>query len=85
MHGEYPVASMADFLEITSIKELSPEKVEVKKALSVALADLKTLDAEAKAIRAASDEAGLFDVVAMMEDQCGEFQKTIWFIESMLA
>lgn len=84
MHGEYPVASMADFLEIASIKELSPEKVEVKKALSVALADLKTLDAEAKAIRAAADEEDLFDVVAMMEDQCGEFQKTIWFIESML-
>jgi starvation-inducible DNA-binding protein len=59
--------------------------VEVKKALSVALEDLKTLDAEAKAVRAAADEEDLFDVVAMMEDQCGEFQKTIWFIESMLA
>ena len=84
MHGEYPVASMADFLEITSIKELSPEKVEVKNALSITLDDLKTLDAEAKAVRAAADDEGLFDIVALMEDECGEFQKTIWFIESML-
>lgn len=84
MHGEYPLASMADFLKVSSIKELASEKVEIKAALSITLEDLKALDAEAKEIRLAADEEDLFDIVAMMEGHCAEFQKTIWFISSML-
>jgi len=85
MHGEYPAASLADFMKLTSIKELASEKIDNKKALSIALEDIKALDKDAKAIRAAADEEGAFDVVAMMEDNCAFYQKTIWFISSMLA
>jgi starvation-inducible DNA-binding protein len=48
------------------------------------LEDLKALDKEAKEIRSTADEDDLFDVVAMMEDHCANYQKTIWFISSML-
>lgn len=85
MHGEYPAASLADFMKLTSVKELASEKIDNKKALSIALEDIKALDKDAKAIRAVADEEGAFDVVAMMEDNCGFYQKTIWFISSMLA
>jgi starvation-inducible DNA-binding protein len=84
MHGEYPAASMVDFLNITSIKELGSEKFEVKKALSIVLDDLKALNKEAVEIRSMADEDDVFDVVAMMEDLSGFYQKTIWFISSTL-
>lgn len=84
MYGEYPVASMADFLKISKIKELPSEKVEVKEALKITLDDLKLLDQEAKEIRLVADEEDAFDIVAMMEDHCAVFQKAIWFISSML-
>lgn len=85
MHGEYPGASMEDYLKISSIQELPSEKIEIKKALSIVLEDLTALDKEAKEIRTAADEKDVFDVVAMMEDHCADFQKTIWFIRSTLA
>ena len=85
MHGEYPAASLADFLKISDINELPSEKVDVKKSLSIVLEDLKALDKEAKDTRATADEDDIFDVVAMMEDLSGFYQKTIWFISSTLA
>lgn len=84
MHGEYPAASLKDFLELSDVKELVSEKVGVKQALSIVLEDLKAFNNAAKEIRAMADEDDIFDVVAMMEAQSAFYQKTIWFISSML-
>ena len=84
MHGEYPAASLKDFLQLSEVKELASEKVGIKQALSIVLEDLKSLDKAAKGIRALADEDDVFDVVAMMEEQSGYYQKTIWFISSTL-
>jgi len=84
MYSEYPAASMVDYLKLSSIEELPSEKIEIKKALAIVLEDLTALNAEAKDIRTTANEDDLFDVVAMMEEQSAEFQKTIWFIRSML-
>ncbi|MDY6874382.1 MAG: DNA starvation/stationary phase protection protein [Chloroflexota bacterium] len=84
MHGEYPAASLADFQKLSTVEELPSEAVEVKSALSITLDELKALDAIAKDIRSAADEEDAFDVVMMMEDHCADYQKTIWFISSML-
>jgi len=84
MHGEYPAASMADYLKISNIKELPSEKIAIKTALSMALEDLEYLENEAKDIRVKADEVDAFDIVAMMEDHCAYYQKTIWFIRSIL-
>ena len=85
MHDEYPAASLADFLELASVEELPSEKMEIKRALKIVLKDLKALDEEAKEIRIVADEDDKFDIVAMMEEHCADYQKTIWFINSMLA
>jgi starvation-inducible DNA-binding protein len=84
MHGEYPAASLKDYLALSNVKELPSEAIGIKEALSIVLEDVKMLDKEAKDIRAAADEDDVFDIVAMMEDNCAEYQKTIWFISSML-
>ena len=85
MYGEYPAASMAEYLKLSSIEEMPSEKIEIKKALSIVLEDLTSLDSKAKDIRKMADKEDLFDIVAMMEDHCADFQKTIWFINSTLA
>mgnify|MGYP001406816175 CR=1 FL=1 len=84
MHGEYPAASMSEFLKLSSVKELPSKKIANKDALAITLEDLQALDKEAKGIRATADAQDAFDVVMMMEDHCASFQKTIWFISSML-
>jgi len=85
MYGEYPAASLADFQKLSSVKELASEKIENKQALAIVLDDLKAMDKEAKEVRATADEGDIFDVVMMMEEHCAGYQKTIWFISSMLA
>ena len=84
MHGEYPAASLKDFLELSDVKELTSEKVGIKQALSIVLEDLTALNQKAVEIRAAADEDDIFDVVAMMEEQSAFYVKTIWFISSTL-
>lgn len=84
MHGEYPAASMADYLKISDIKELVSEKIDIQQALTIVLDDLTALDKTAKDIRTAADAEDAFDIVAMMEEHCADYQKTIWFINSML-
>jgi len=85
MKGEYPAASLAEYLKLSTIKELPSEKIANKAALEIVLEDLKALDAEAKDVRATADEDDIFDIVMMMEDYCAFYQKTIWFISQMLA
>jgi starvation-inducible DNA-binding protein len=85
MYNEYPAASLAEFQKLSNIKELASEKVEVSKARSIVLEDLKAIDKEAKDIRATADEEDIFDVVMMMEEHSAAYQKTIWFLNSMLA
>ena len=85
MHGEYPAASLKDYLALSSVKELPSEAIAIKEALSIVLEDIKMMDKEAKDIRTTADKEDAFDIVAMMEDYCAEYQKTIWFISSMLA
>ena len=84
MHGEYPAASLADYLKLSSVQELPSEAVEIKKALALVLEDLTALDQDAKSIRVMADDDDIFDVVAMMEDNVAAYQKTMWFISSML-
>jgi starvation-inducible DNA-binding protein len=84
MNGEFPAASYADFQKLSTIKERPSEGIDVKEALSITLEDLKALDKDAKDARVAADEEDAFDVVMMMEEHCADYQKTIWFISSML-
>ena len=84
MHNEYPAASLTEFQKLSNVKELASEKIENKQALAIVLDDLQAMEKEAKDIRATADEDDVFDVVMMMEDHCADYQKTIWFISSML-
>lgn len=84
MNGEMPLASMKDYLAAATIKELGSEDVSIKDALAMLLDDLRTLKAQAAAIRAMANEDDNFDIANKMEDELANYSKVIWFVDSML-
>jgi len=83
MNGELPLSSMADYLKVTGIKERAAKEVSIKEALKEVLKDLKYFQKSAKNLRELANKEDAFDVANLMEDHCANYEKTIWFIESM--
>lgn len=84
MNGALPLASLKDYLAAATIEELDSKEMDVKEVLTILLADLETLKAQAEAIRAAASEDDHYPLVNAMEDQLGDYNKNIWFVRSML-
>ena len=84
MNGEYPLASLKDFLAVAEIKELESKDYNVKEALEIALADIKLLKANALELRALAALEDFYPLQVMMEDHLANYNKVVWFIESML-
>lgn len=84
MDGEMPLASLKAYLGVASIKELEERDYGVKESLAIVLADMEEMKAQAEDIRKAADEEDHYGLVGMMEDHLGNYNKTIWFIKSML-
>lgn len=85
MYGSYPVANMKDYLSIATLKEIGKsEDIDQKTALKLATDYVKLMRETALAIRSEADEADHFMLANMMEDHIGEYDKQIWFMNSML-
>ena len=84
MNGEYPLASLKDFLAVSEISELESKDYSVKESLEIALADIKLLKANAVELRKLAAEDDFYPLQVMMEDHLANYNKVVWFIESML-
>ena len=84
MNGEYPLASLKDFLAVSEIKELESRDYNVKESLEIALADIKLLKENALELRALAAEEDFYPLQVMMEDHLANYNKVVWFVESML-
>ncbi|VFB15957.1 Antigen C1-5 [Urinicoccus massiliensis] len=83
MSGEFPVANLKEYLEISTIKEIETSKeVSIKEALEIVLSDIKLQKELALEIRKEADEADNFPVANAMEDHIEDYNKQIWFVES---
>lgn len=83
--GEFPVANLKEYLEISTIKEIETSKeVSIKEALEIVLSDIKLQKELALEIRKEADEADNFPVANAMEDYIEDYNKQIWFVESSL-
>lgn len=85
MNGEMPLASMKEYLAVATIEELDSRARDVKTVLDTVLADLEAMKAQAEAIRLAADAEDRYDIVGLMEDELGNYNKTIWFLKATLA
>ena len=84
MNGEYPLASLKDFLAVSEIKELESKDYNVKESLEIALADIKVLKANALELRSLAADDDFYPLQVMMEDHLANYNKVVWFVESML-
>lgn len=85
MNGEMPLASMKEYLAVATIEELDSRARDVKTVLDTVLADLEAMKAQAEDIRRAADAEDRYDIVGLMEDELGNYNKTIWFLKATLA
>ena len=84
MNGEYPLASLKDFLAVSEISELESKDYSVKESLEIALSDIKLLKENAVELRKLAAEDDFYPLQVMMEDHLANYNKVVWFIESML-
>ncbi len=84
MLNSFPKASLKQYLEVTSISELTDKDYSVKESYEIILADFKVLKNLATDIRNISDGNSDFGTVAIMEEHVANYDKFIWFIESEL-
>ena len=85
MHGEKPVSSIREYLELASIQELNKGSYRDEEVLKIIADDMEALKAQAEAIRLDADKDDLFDIVAMMEEHVAGYEKELWFLRSMMA
>ena len=85
MSGEFPIANLKEYLEISTIKEIETSKeVSIKEALEIVLSDIKLQRELALEIRKEADGTDNFPVANVMEDHIEDYNKQIWFVESSL-
>jgi starvation-inducible DNA-binding protein len=84
MNGEFPLASLKDFLAVSEVKELESKDYSVKESLEIALADIKVLRDNALELRRLASDEDFYPLQVMMEDHLANYNKVVWFIESML-
>lgn len=84
MNGRTPIATMKDYLELATIKEVPSEPHDIKFVLETMIADYKILIEQAMDIRKTADEEDLSEIVNFVEDNVASYKKSIWFAESML-
>lgn len=84
INGEYPVASLREFLELSEIQELESKDVNYKDALVIVLEDLQVISRQAKVVRVLALEDDLIGLVDSMEGIISNIEKESWFIRSML-
>ena len=84
MEGGYPLASLKDYLAVSSLEELESRDYSIKESLDILLKDMKALREEVLEIREVADEFDVISFVNMAEDHLANYNKNIWFIESML-
>lgn len=84
MRNHYPHASLKEYLESTSIKELESKDIGVEEALKIISDDYDEMLELAFSIRREADEQGDVTLVSTLEDHIAAYQKNLWFIKSIL-
>ncbi|MFI3327893.1 MAG: DNA starvation/stationary phase protection protein [Rikenellaceae bacterium] len=79
-----PVASLKEFLEMSSIKEITDEMRSADDIMTHVLADFEHLLAEITVIKIQADEENIFLVSALMDEYMAQFSKSIWMVKQTL-
>ena len=84
MFGHFPVSTYKEQLEISHIKEESSRDFKDVEALEIIKKDMETLKEVATRLRKLSDEQSWFSAVSLLEEHIYDYNKQLWFINSIL-
>lgn len=84
MLGQQPLATVKDYLENTTLEELTTNSFTDIEAIELTLEYVKAMSKLALEIREEADNDDNFPVVNMMEDHLEAYLKHEWFLNSML-
>ncbi len=80
MNGEEVVATLAQMLEMSTIKEAESRDYQGSEVLEILLADYETLNTQIEALK----DGATFYQANLLEDIQTDLIKTIWFLKSTL-
>lgn len=83
-HEEYPQASLKEYVKSTSIEEIKSKDYSIKEVIEILSKDVQTLKDEASSLREELLKSDTFDIVNVLEDHIASYNKSLWFIKSML-
>jgi len=80
-----PVASLKDFLEISSIKEAQKERRESKCIFKEVLHDFEFLLNQIVEIKKEAEREEVYAISILMDDYIKQFTKSIWMIKQVIS
>ena len=84
MLGEFPSATLKDYLANSAIQERPSSSIKDSEALGIIQEDLTYLRDEYRRVRDAAVEEDDFVTVGLVEEEIAELEKELWFISSTL-
>lgn len=84
MSGNKPAASLAEFLEISKIKEVNSQHIVSKEVYETVLSDFNYLLNNIKEIKEIADNQNNYLISSLMDDYIKEFTKSIWMINQIV-
>ncbi len=83
INNEKPLASMKEYLAVTTIEELDSVDVTVEAVLDIVIKDMQAMKQAAQDLRLLAVEDDAYDVIDMLEDHLTNYNKNIWFLNAM--
>ncbi len=84
--AEYrPVATLAEFMSLTNIKEPKAEFIHPKEIFEHVLADFEYLIKSCKNIKALADQDDNYLISASMDNYIAQFAKNIWMLKQVVS
>lgn len=84
MIGGKPIASMAEFIEYSQIKEAQDEAISSQEIYQSILLDFNILLNSVKKIKESADENNEYLISSAMDSYIEEFSKSIWMIKQVI-
>lgn len=83
MLGFVPLASLKEYLAVTTIEELPSRAFSEKEVLDYLEKDLMLLTEKANIMRKNAEETDDFKTVALLEGHVIDYTKKLWFVQTM--
>lgn len=83
IQGGFPVATMKEYLELATIKEIASREYSAAETLKILSDDMFILKNQAETMRREADNSDNYAIVSMLESHLEQLNKTLWFLDAM--